>query len=158
MAISDLDQMSPLGIPVSISACCGFGCHLSLLWLRMQLWDLNSLVSEGRCKEGPEPSDKPVIDGKEHPAPHCPWLFNIYLSIQPCPWKFSFYSGFVEVDGDELFCLSHSISPPKKSHFLEKDLVKDMTLCLALLWLRHSWGFLLLLPCSQEAEFNSSFY
>lgn len=49
MAIFDLDQMSPLGIPESISACCGLGCHLSLLWLRRLFWDMTSLESEGRC-------------------------------------------------------------------------------------------------------------
>lgn len=138
--------MSPLGIPVSISACCGFRCHLSLLWLRRLFWDMISLESEG--KEGPEPSEKSVIDGKEHPESHCPWLCNIYLPIQPYSWKSSFcwnwFSSFVEVNGDELFCLSHSIFLPKMSHFLEKNLVKDMTLCLALLWL---WGTVQVFSC-----------
>lgn len=93
---------------MSLSTCCGFGWHLSQLWLRRLFWETVNLVCEGGCTEGQDHGEEPTVHGKEHPASYCPWLSNMYFLTQSCPWHerlIQRFSCFGEINSGD-FCFS----------------------------------------------------
>lgn len=127
MAFFDLDQMSPLGDTRESFNMLWIWMPSQTFWLWRPFWEMDSLICEGGCRKGLEPSDKLMVHGKEHPASH-------RLGPLPKQW----FSCFGEINSDDFFCLCYGILSPKR-YFLEGELVKDNSwLCCPAMTVRHT--------------------